>query len=467
MNDRVDPQKNRRALGDSYVERNEISTGLPVYLVIESTSICNLKCVMCPYPTMGRKHEHMKLGLYGKIVSEAAGFVEFMWLHLFGEPLLNPDIYRMIDMAEEAGIRVGLSTNATVLNEAASRRILDSRLSLLILCMDGATKETFERIRVGAKFEEVSRNIRQFAELKRSRTGPLKAVLQMVNMHWNASEQQALRCEWEREGLDGILFKPFHVWANQDEQLISVGQPAERTSAGAVCYEPWIGFTVLADGTVVPCCNDYAGRQPLGDLKYQSIREIWNGAELMKLRRMFADPTSDRQGTICHGCPFQPASWEDARFGSGPFDPVTYQHGHYSDRGEMPVLNADENHVVTLGIVSGSLHVEPHSVFECSVAIDNHAGVALRSAGQNPIHISYHWLDAAGCSCVVFDGERTQLLPPLAAGGRSIYGVKVRTPEDEGTFRLQLCLVQENVRWLDDQVNSLTCEVEILKRSRD
>jgi MoaA/NifB/PqqE/SkfB family radical SAM enzyme len=87
MNDRVDPQKNRRALGDSYVERNEISTGLPVYLVIESTSICNLKCVMCPYPTMGRKHEHMKLGLYGKIVSEAAGFVEFMWLHLFGEPL--------------------------------------------------------------------------------------------------------------------------------------------------------------------------------------------------------------------------------------------------------------------------------------------------------------------------------------------------------------------------------------------
>ena len=75
---RVNSQQNRMALGQSYARQSEISDGLPIYLVVESTSICNLKCIMCPYPSMGRKNEHMKMTLYEKLLAEAAGSVEFM-----------------------------------------------------------------------------------------------------------------------------------------------------------------------------------------------------------------------------------------------------------------------------------------------------------------------------------------------------------------------------------------------------
>jgi hypothetical protein len=68
---------------------------------------------------MGRKNEHMAMSVYEKIIAEGRGHVEFIWLHLFGEPLLNPNIYAMIDIAEESGIRVGLSTNVTPLTERA------------------------------------------------------------------------------------------------------------------------------------------------------------------------------------------------------------------------------------------------------------------------------------------------------------------------------------------------------------
>src|SRR4051794_35040359 len=87
-------------LGKEYVQRTEKSTCLPICLTIETTSICNLKCTMCPYPIMTRRHQHMPFALFEKIIGEAKYFVEFAILHLFGEPLLNQDIFRMINLAE-------------------------------------------------------------------------------------------------------------------------------------------------------------------------------------------------------------------------------------------------------------------------------------------------------------------------------------------------------------------------------
>src|SRR5947199_1620778 len=113
MPNQTQAEVNRLNLGKSYVERRQFVAAMPARLIIESTSVCNLKCIMCPYPIMGRKNQHMSFDLYRKIIEEAAGTVEFVWLHLFGEPLLNPNIYKMIDLAENAGIRTGLSTNAT------------------------------------------------------------------------------------------------------------------------------------------------------------------------------------------------------------------------------------------------------------------------------------------------------------------------------------------------------------------
>jgi len=118
-----------------------------------------------------------------------------MWLHLFGEPLLNPNIYKMIDMAEGVGIRTGISTNATRLDEQAASALLDSKLSLLLLCLDGTKPETYERIRVGAKFETVRDNIARFAEMKRARKTPLTATLQMIHMTANEAERQSFEDE--------------------------------------------------------------------------------------------------------------------------------------------------------------------------------------------------------------------------------------------------------------------------------
>lgn len=416
---------------------------------------------MCPYPTMGRKNEHMAMSVYEKIIAEGRGHVEFIWLHLFGEPLLNPNIYAMIDIAEESGIRVGLSTNVTPLTERASRALLDSRLSLLLLCLDGATKETYEAIRIGAKFEKVCANIRLFAEMKRNSSSRLKASLQMIGMDLNATERELFLSDWLQSGLDSVFVKGFHVWANQDSRLVSIGPKQEAATVGT-CYEPWLGMVVLADGTVVPCCNDYSGRNRLGDLKTQTLREIWNGSEMRKLRRMLANPHSDRTGTICHKCPFPVSDPVDAKLGQGMFNPVEGHLGRYCMNSVgTGVLSRDLCQLVSIRLEEKIPRVSPGEVLAPEVTVSNRSSVALRSLGERPVHISYHWLHQTDNSVIVFEGLRSQLLPDLPAAGEHSYSVRVTAPDHEGSYRLQICLVQESVLWLDDEVSSCFCDVKV------
>jgi MoaA/NifB/PqqE/SkfB family radical SAM enzyme len=455
---RIPSLQNRLRLGQSYLQKSEVSEGLPVYLVIESTSICNLKCIMCPYPSMGRKNEHMSMTVFEKIVAEGAGFVEFMWLHLFGEPLINKNIFRMIDMAENAGIRTGISTNATLLNEKAANAVLDSKLSIILLCFDGATKETFERIRVGAKFEKVVANISRFAENKRSRQSNLKVDLQMIDMSANREEEKLFQQQWRGQGFDSVTVKPFHVWANQDEHLIQITQPALPPQSGQ-CYEPWTGMTVLADGTAVPCCNDYAGRMPLGDLKTQSLREIWNAEPMRALRRRFLGDTPDLAGTICEACPYGVATELQARTGTGPFDSIGQQFDHYMRGADpMPRIQADEPHLLDLHVTPPEGPVLAGQAFACDVNAYNRSSYSFGSIGENAVHLSYHWLEAEG-RCVIFDGERTPLIPELAPATDRRYTLRVVAPEIPGNYALVVTAVQERIGWFEDwdPNNAATC----------
>lgn len=66
-----------------------------------------------------------------------------------------------------------------------------------------------------------------------------------------------------------------------------------------------------------------------------------------------------------------------------------------------------------------------------------------------PIHLSYHWFDAAG-NIAISEGLRTPLLPSLDPGNSDTYEVKVAAPRDPGEYLLRITLVQEGVRWLDE-----------------
>ena len=72
--------------------------------------------------------------------------------------MIHPKIFEMIRITREAGIRTGMSTNATLLDDRRADLLLDSGLDYVILAFDGATKETYEKYRLGATFEKTREN---------------------------------------------------------------------------------------------------------------------------------------------------------------------------------------------------------------------------------------------------------------------------------------------------------------------
>src|SRR2546427_13275639 len=122
----------------------------------------------------------MDLELYGKIFDDCKYYVVFICTYGIGETMIHPSIFEMIRITRDAGIRTGMSTNATLMDDRRADMLLDCGLDYVILAFDGATKETYEKYRVGAVFEKTRENILNFLRKKLDRKSPAYVVLQMV-----------------------------------------------------------------------------------------------------------------------------------------------------------------------------------------------------------------------------------------------------------------------------------------------
>lgn len=297
----------------TYASGGEFCAYPPTFLWIEPTNRCNLRCVMCP--TSLRKDVEtgfMEWTLYERIIDEAAPFVSGVNLFLGGESLLHKDIFRMIRYATEKGIQTRLNTNATLLNEKRARQLLDSGLDYLLFSFDGYDKESYERIRVNADFEDTLEKVIGFCRLK-AELGKRKpyTVLQSVTVY---EEQET---SWKREEFrhrfDGLLIDQFlvrevHSWrglfAKKEDFLLKPW--GKRYNP---CPFIWNTMSILWDGTVVPCCLDFWGVYPAGHVTNASLRDLWNGEPLLALRRSLAHEEYEGH-PLCGKCELL---WEERR----------------------------------------------------------------------------------------------------------------------------------------------------------
>lgn len=271
---------NRLRVARDYFLRKPHLCGGPIEITLESTAKCNLYCPMCPRHVYTFDNENMDLDLYRKIVEQARDHVEFVWPYGIGEPMIHPRIFDMIRIARDAGIWTGISTNATLLDERRTNLLFESGLDYVILAFDGATKETYEKYRIGANYEKVRGNIQRFLDEKLRRKSRIFVVLQMVMLSGNHQEVQAYRRLWSTPGVDEIRFKRDEV------QISEVAIQGDRKNGQRhnPCHLLWRGpLYIRYDAKAFPCCYMYDD-PPVGDLKQESLMDVWNGPAMIKLR---------------------------------------------------------------------------------------------------------------------------------------------------------------------------------------
>jgi radical SAM protein with 4Fe4S-binding SPASM domain len=274
---------NRAKLLWSYLRRRERVPALPVEYIVETTAKCNLYCPMCPRETHKQPKADMTDEVFEKLVEGAARTGEHMMLIGLGEPFMDPKIFDRIEYCERHGISTLLSTNGTFLDEKTAAKLLATPLAHVTLSFDGASKETFEYYRKGARFEKVRDNFVRFARMKIESGSKMQVLVQMVRMTGNAHEADEFRRFWSAvEGVDQVRVK---------EDETNLMQPEARREGARPCHYLWRGaMYVKQDGRVFPCCQSYMlDGAPVGDLGEQSIAEIFNSDEMRRLRRLHAD----------------------------------------------------------------------------------------------------------------------------------------------------------------------------------
>ena len=296
----------------------------PNDVVLETASVCNLRCTICRSvkADLGRQCKFMPLALFKKIIDDVAPICNSVGVSYCGEPLLNKEIFTMIRYAADKGMLVSMLTNGILLNANARKGVLDSGLHFMAISMDGATKETYEAIRIGASFERLVENIRLLVKERNLRGQESPSIdLQMVVTKRNIHEIDAFERLARDLGVERAYLKSLHIdRSREDEDLDFVkGLEADHFVDSAMlpsrytvdekgrlalkdkgtCPQGVRSPVITTDGNVVPCCFDIFGEHSMGNVAGRKFLDIWNSPKYVHLRRSLA---IQRKLPMCGNC---------------------------------------------------------------------------------------------------------------------------------------------------------------------
>ena len=150
----------------------------PLHLDFEIRYGCNLRCPMCVVSLSATERgelehpqEHLNREQFRKLLEDGVRRgLRAVSLNGNNEPLLTPNLHEYVRAAKEAGVLdIMFHTNALLLTEDISAKLLDAGLTRIMFSLDAINKETYDRIRIGSDFGRVMCNINYFLELKRTR----------------------------------------------------------------------------------------------------------------------------------------------------------------------------------------------------------------------------------------------------------------------------------------------------------
>jgi len=305
--------------------RCERVMGMPVTYFIDPINVCNLRCPLCPTGrgVLARPPGRMALDDLRQVVDEIAPYAYRIELYNWGEPLLHPDIYEMIQYVSQSGISVGLSSNLNRLDAKMARRLVESGLSQLVVSIDGATQESYATYRRRGQLDRVLSNLQLLLETRNeleSRT-PFIVWRMLVGKH-NEHEVEAVRKTAYQMGVDAFATSVLFIDTADPEQIeewlptdpaYSPYDYEDRTPSNQWdCHDLWESMVINWDGGVAPCCWLHDPQFDFANLSEQSVRQIWNGPVYLSARRVIGKRKGkpDDVATICHRCRGQPSYLE-------------------------------------------------------------------------------------------------------------------------------------------------------------
>jgi MoaA/NifB/PqqE/SkfB family radical SAM enzyme/predicted SAM-dependent methyltransferase len=285
--------KLQQLLTGNHERKGEAMPLAPHIFTIETTLACDLRCPECAIGggLIQREKGLMSFESYREIADKIRPYARYVYLHIWGDPMLNPDIFEMIRYTS-AFAGTNISTNGQSLNREKAQELIRSGVSDVIVSIDGATQEVYQQYRVGGDIGKAFRALALLVEENRLQGGKVNIIPQFIVFEHNQHEMDLFSRRCAELGLSPAFKAPY--LRKSDSRFAYCDTPAFQRphyqdlaslqNAMSGCPNPREVFTVLRDGSVVACCHDYAGATSFGNIFQEEVISIWTSPAFEKFR---------------------------------------------------------------------------------------------------------------------------------------------------------------------------------------
>lgn len=261
----------------------------PGEVSLETLALCNAACTFCPYPTLERKGEKMPDYLIDKVLDEIAGFEKAFYFSPFkvNEPLLDKRFLDICQRAEKTEAILRIFTNGSPLTQRRIDEIASlQKVAHLWISLNTHKHDDYKQL-MGLDFRQTAKRLDRLHR----QDFPHPVILSTVGYpnedfryycfeRWPKFESLAIqRCDW-------LGFTHSQVDEVPDE-------PCSR----------WFELSITSSGIVSHCCMDGQAEYPIGDIRQNTLLEIYN-APLWRERREGLMSRRDVVGSPCVQCTY-------------------------------------------------------------------------------------------------------------------------------------------------------------------
>jgi len=262
---------------------------------------------MCPVEQSLRKGI-MDNGTFQNILEKFLPYkkhIKYLSLLGLGETLIDTNIVQKIQLAKtmDGGYQgVGIYTNGMLLTSKLSLELLETKLDSLIVSIDGITKDTEEKIRIGSNVTKIIDNVTQFIQLRNSsKEYATKIIIRFTEQDINKYQWKDFYIFWEKsidfnKG-DLILNYPVHNVGN----IKKLFTPSKYNITGIRCKEVYDRIIVFLDGKIGLCCGDQFDRYENGNIFENDPIELYNKGNFTHYRNKM-DKGNILELELCSKC---------------------------------------------------------------------------------------------------------------------------------------------------------------------
>lgn len=276
----------------------------PRYLNIVLSNQCNLECTMCPFHSPlfreARTTEYFDakkyigLDMIKKMIADLRAIKpddQPIGFHMgeLDEPALHPKLAEIVRLlAEIPNSTVHITSNGNIFNEKLARAVILNGVKSMQFSVDAQKAETYHKIR-GGKLEKVQRNVKRFLDLREELGREVSVNICIIDQDGAHDEIDDFKAYWREAGATSVsvyrLFKP----DAKDPAKWVVPSKYFEENARTPCTAAWDQCFVYPDGEISLCCTTLIrvpqeGVISKGNLKTQTLGEVWLGYEYQKLR---------------------------------------------------------------------------------------------------------------------------------------------------------------------------------------